>query len=196
MTTDRPRGHHIDGEAGDVLRDPDRLARLYSTHGTMRGVAGQLGVSAATVRYWLVKHGLPTNKRGTYRLSGYAGERLADRLWVYRAYVRDKRTCEDIGIELGCSVQTVANTLARYGITTRPTGNYATGRAAAKLADAEWLHDQVHVERRTYRNIADELEVSAATIENYLDRHGIPRSSARITVTPIAADPLDDEQVA
>ena len=39
------------------------LARLYVEHGTMEGVAEELGVAVSTISMWFLRLGLPTAER-------------------------------------------------------------------------------------------------------------------------------------
>lgn len=50
--------------------------------------------------------------------------------------------------------------------------------------DADWLHEQYVEQRRPSTDIAEECDVSATTICDWLERHGIPRRSQREAHAP------------
>jgi transposase len=174
-----------------VLRDRDQLKRLY--HGrSIAKVADELGVHQRAVHYWLKKHRIARRRPGGHPSTGYAAERLADRLWLFRAYVRERRTCEDIAIELDCHHQTVLNALVRHGIDVRPAGNPVPPKVRALLDDPAWLVGQLHERGRTYRQVADDLGVSVRTVVKAMAAGGVPTRRATQDLPELTRRRLDD----
>jgi hypothetical protein len=63
----------------------------------------------------------PEDQRGGGRRPVHA--LLRDRTWLEEQYVAKQRTCQDIGLEVGCARRTVGKALSRWGIESRPPGS-------------------------------------------------------------------------
>jgi biotin operon repressor len=146
------------------LADRDRLEHLYIEHGSVRGVARELGCSRNAVRAALERHGielLPAHRARPPQLD--------DRQWLHHAYHRQHRSARSIAEELGCSAGMVLAALHRLDIVTRPK----RPRPSPLLADRRFLWKRYWAERKSIVAIANELACSPGAVRAALFRHGI-----------------------
>jgi AraC-like DNA-binding protein len=97
-------------------------------------------------------------------MSRYAA--LADREWLERSYLAEKRSVAEIAASLGCSKRSVLDGLARNEIARRRRGR---PRQYAQLGDRIWLQSQVDL-RRKPSEIAAEIGCSESGLRTALDR--------------------------
>ena len=157
------------------LADEEWLHEQYVVNG--RGtvdIGSELGVSDVTVARYLREYGIEV--RDQTRPATERAPELADKEWLREQYVDNCRTSYDIGNELGVSDDTVLRYLEDHGIERRKSKPPATERIP-ELADEAWLHEQYVERERSSFDIGDELNVTGATVLNYLQKAGIePRS--------------------
>jgi predicted transcriptional regulator len=111
--------------------DRAHLVREYVERGrTMAEIAGDLGVSASTVRKHLDRHGIEVRPKNAQPLL----ERVLSRSFLEREYVEAGRTAQDIAREVGVSEQTVLRYLHRHDLPVRPAGFGASGNATGSAA--------------------------------------------------------------
>lgn len=84
-------------------------------------------------------------------------------------YVVEGKTAREIAEDFGVTAQTICNWLHRHSIPVRGNGD-----REKPWRDEEVLYQQYVEEDRTSREIADELDVTAPTVRNWLHHHGIP----------------------
>lgn len=159
----------------ELLDDPNALADAYSSGVSIAGLADLVGVSAATVRRALVRHGIARLPRDRNRRP-VGAEALSDRRWLADQY--RNRTAVEIARELGVSPTTVYSAMDRHGIARRSTSASLMLRRP-ELVDVEWL--SAAVQRRSSTEVAAELSVSAGSVTSAYRRAGIdPTSTPRL----------------
>jgi len=98
--------------------------------------------------------------------------------WLSEKYHGEIMTLKEIADECGVSRTTISDWLDRHGIEKRTQKETQRLRNAGKHSDREWLAEQYHGKGRTLEDIANECDVDAVTIMNWMERHGIPRRDA------------------
>ena len=158
-----------------LLNDPTLLADAYRSGPSIAVLADRIGVSGATVRRALIRHGIARLPRNRNRRPASARV-LDDGRWLADRY--QTHTAVEIASELGVSSRTVYGAMDRHGIVRRATPGKLRLRRP-ELADPDWLHDAV--ERQSSTAAAVELEVSAGTVTTAYRRVGIdPASTTRL----------------
>ena len=157
-----------------LLDDPWLLTEAYAS-ATLAELGDRIGVSAATVRRAMIRHGITSQPRNRNRRPRGA-DVLDDGHWLADRY--RTRTGVEIARELGVSPRTVYAAMERHGIVRRITpGQLALRRP--ELTDSDWLHDAV--ERNSSTDVASALAVSAGSVTNAYRRSGIdPASTPRL----------------
>lgn len=101
----------------EPLHDEEWLRREYVGEGrSMRDIAGDLGCSDKTVKYWLAQHGIPTRGPGPDRP-------WQDETWLVEQYWGEWKSMEEIAEGAGCSVTTLIRWMDRLGVPRRPPGH-------------------------------------------------------------------------
>jgi len=95
--------------------------------------------------------------------------------WLREKYHGEIMTLKEIADECGVSRTTISDWLDRHSIDKRTQKETQRLRNAGKHSDREWLAEQYHGKGRTLEDIANECDVDAVTIMNWMERHGIPR---------------------
>ena len=156
-----------------ILDDPDVLRDAYRT-ASLAEIADRIGVSTATVRRALIRHGIDRLPRNRNRRPPSARV-LDDPAWLRERY--RTQTAVQIATELGVASRTVYAAMDRHGIERR-TEPGALKLRRPQLSDTGWLGSAV--DRGSSRAVAAELEVSAGTVTTAYERAGIdPASSTR-----------------
>ena len=99
--------------------DIAELSRMYSEDGmTTRQIGANVGVPSKTIWRYLKKAGVQLRNPGDPVI-----ERLANREWLEREYIGERKSTTVIAAEVGCSNRIVARWLKRHGIQARGTGS-------------------------------------------------------------------------
>jgi len=98
--------------------------------------------------------------------------------WLREKYHGEIMTLKEIADECGVSRTTISDWLDRHSIDKRTQKETQRLRNAGKHSDREWLAEQYHGKGRTLEDIANECDVDAVTIMNWMERHEIPRRDA------------------
>ena len=159
----------------EILHDGEVLAAEYRSGMSIAALGDRLGVSSATVRRALIRHGIEKLPRNRNRRPA-SGDVLDDGRWLAERY--RTRTGVDIARELRVSARTVYSAMERHGIARRATpGKLMLQRP--ELVDPGWLHDAV--EHHSSTMVASQLKVSAGTVASAYLRAGIdPASTTRL----------------
>ena len=161
--------------SNSLLDDPHILADAYRSAASIAELADRIGVSGATVRRALIRHGIARLPRNRSRRPKGA-DALDDGRWLAERY--RSNTGVDIAVELGVSSRTVYAAMERHGIARRVTPGRLVLRRP-ELVDSGWLHDAV--QRKSSTDVAFELEVSSGTVTTAYRRVGIdPASTLRL----------------
>lgn len=91
-----------------------------------------------------------------------------------RLYIEERKTTREIGALCGVSKTHVLRWLKAEGIERRPANRGLLNRGIAEPA-ADDLRRMVHVEHRSYREIAAMFGVDPSAVMHWLKRHGIQR---------------------
>jgi 5-methylcytosine-specific restriction endonuclease McrA/DNA-binding CsgD family transcriptional regulator len=89
--------------------------------------------------------------------------------WLRETY--QKHTMDEMAEMEGVSQATIYRWMKRHGIERQSRG---CAQAEGKYKDEEWLREQYVKERRSTREIADDFDISAPTIQYWLKKHDIP----------------------
>ena len=159
--------------SNELLDDPNLLADAYSTGVSIAVLADRTGVSGATVRRSLIRHGIARLPRNRNRrpVSAYV---LDDARWLTEQYAT--LTGVEIARNLGVSARTVYSAMERHGIVRRATPGKLKLRRP-ELVDPGWLRDAV--DRHSSTAAAVKLDVSAGTVTTAYRRAGIDPASTR-----------------
>jgi hypothetical protein len=97
-----------------VLRDPEKLSRLYELVGR-RAIAKMVGVSVTRVNYFLDKFDIKTPR------TSYEGRKnpCKNREWLEEHYIYEGWSCRRCAEEAGVSPATISNWLVKFGIKPR-----------------------------------------------------------------------------
>ena len=96
--------------------------------------------------------------------------------WLREKYHAERMTLREIADLCGVTGTTIGEWMDRHGIERRDVRE--AQRPDGKHTDREWLAKQYHGKGRSLSDIADECDVNAVTIMNWMDRHDIPRRTA------------------
>jgi transposase-like protein len=152
-------------------------------------IGDNLGISNTTVSKWLKKYGIET--RHNSKSEGDT-EPLRDEDWLREQYIEREKTSLEIADELEIDSKTVRNWMGKHGIEMRSQSDAQTDGNTTPLKDEAWLREQYLTRKRSLGEIADELGITAATVNTWKDKHGIEsrsKSEARL-----ASDYLYNEQ--
>lgn len=163
------KNHDIETrEAGpatpDNLQNREWLHQQYVVQErSVSDIADEVGYTGPGVLNWLEHWSI--ERRGEYQSTP---DKLQDKSWLQEQYTKKMRKTSDIASELGCSVNTISRWLARHGIETQQGG-----LTLPKLTEAAWLEEEYVAERRSTRDIADEIGCSQNAVSVWLNKHGI-----------------------
>ena len=167
---------HHHGEATSSSMTPRCLAEAYRSSRSIAELAELIGVSAATVRRAMIRHGIDRLARATGIGDLPAAAVLDDRDWLADRY--RVRTGVEIADDLGVSTTAVYAAMKRHGIDRRSTSSTLPLRKP-ELSDADWLARVV--EHDSSVNVAGKLGVSPGTVTTAYRRAGIdPSSTTRL----------------
>jgi HNH endonuclease len=160
------------------LRDPDWLRQQYvDLDKSIKDIASEVGAKPSTVRYNLLRNGVPLRQSGptdhhTYR-------RLKDADWLRHQYVDLGRSTEDLAAELGCVRETIRYHLRKYAIPQRESWVGKTSNASQypQLHDPDWLREQYQAQGRSVDDVAAEIGCSPASVSYHLREFNIPRQT-------------------
>jgi len=94
--------------------DRKKLEKLYSKEGlTMDQIAERLKITKSTVRYWLIKYGIPIRKWGKEKKFDISSDELME------LYLIKKISAPRIAKKKGCSVSTIYSLLKQFSIPRR-----------------------------------------------------------------------------
>ena len=93
--------------------------------------------------------------------------------WLREKYHAERMTLREIADLCGVTGTTIGEWMDRHGIERRDVRE--AQRPEGKHTDREWLAEQYHGKGRSLKDMAQECDVNAVTIMNWMDRHEIPR---------------------
>jgi len=97
--------------------------------------------------------------------------------WLREEYVDGRRSTVDISNECGVSAQTIRRWLDEYDIPRRNQSE-AQIKEKKKVHDEEWLREQYIDERRSMRDIGDEVGMTASGVKKWINRFDITTRKA------------------
>lgn len=148
--------------------------------------AAQLGIHVEHVRIALERLDRP-ERAWTYRdkPEAWKREQTLTREYFEREYLGARRSLREIAKELGLNRRTVALYAQRHGI---ETDQLLSRRAPI---DEAWLRQQYIGRQRSTGEIANEIGVTQMTVNNALNRIGVPRRAAGVASHPQMLATLD-----
>jgi len=161
----RSRGHHQITDSR--LTNEGWLREQYVENQRSRGdIAGVCGCSEAAIKYWLEKHGIECRDDRKQA----ADDRLTDREWLYKKYVKDKNSTIEISNVLECDDSTVVRWLKIHGIDIRSRGKVVPDR---RLENEKWVYEQYVRRKKSTIEISRICGCAASTAARWVERHGI-----------------------
>lgn len=104
-----------------------------------------------------------------------ANKPYQDKAWLEREYHDKGRTLLDIANQFDMTTTGVAHWFDKHGIERR--NQRESQKPNKPYTDSEWLHNEYVESERSMRSIADECEVTPATILKWLRRNNIETRS-------------------
>lgn len=161
---------------------PERetLIALYEAEQlSPQGIGNMLGVQAQTVRKWLRHDGVPVRQaqvstRFQPGIEVTHAIPVPERITLEYLYCDWRLTTGQIASHFHVSNTTVGKWLRHHGIKRRRAGIGLISRGIEPPTN-EQLHTMIHVERLTYREVADRFGVDQSAVQYWLDRRGIDR---------------------
>jgi len=140
-------------------------------------IADECGCHSGTVGRWLDRYDIETRPA-----QPAADERLNDKKWLRKEYVKKERSAAEIALDCDCSDTTVLRALKRNSIKTRPR----QPTPDVRLENEDWLRAQYIKKGMSTIGIAEKLGCSHNAVWTWLNRHGIdtrnggPQSDERL----------------
>jgi len=159
--------HEIEERPSSVgeLRDKAQLREMYvGKELGLTEIADSLGCAESTVLTWLRRHGIETRAR-----QAPAANELTDDKLMREMYLESGLAINEIAEEIGCSERSVSYWLSQHDIESRRRQAPAT----PSLEDVELMKRLYVDERKTQREIADELGCRGENVHYWLHKHGI-----------------------
>lgn len=148
-------------------------------------IANELGVGDSTICAWIDKHGIETRPNGiSQSYSRRPDGKWRNESWLRAQYDKNGKSMAEIAREADTSRVTIRQWLIRHGIDRRPPGFKPPKYYDEKqYADEEWLREQYLELQKEMPEIAEECGVSAETIRQWIEKHGIEvRSRSEINL--------------
>ena len=150
----------------------DELHALYVTQGmSRRDVADYFGVNQDTISRWLTKAGITIRRIQDLDARGIqkpTREELID------LYVTQRLTTRQIATHTKAAPTSIKNWLREYGIERRPANNGLLHRGVTEPTREE-LIDLIHVQHRSYDEVASMFGVDKTAVPYWLDKHHIAK---------------------
>lgn len=114
----------------DLIRDKEWLLKKYEEECfTTTEIAKMVGCCATTVTQHLKSFDIPIrSNRASHLVNKESIKKLNNQKFLYQKYTTERKSCQKIGNEIGCSTQTVSRALKRYDIEMRPIGESLKGK--------------------------------------------------------------------
>jgi transposase len=176
-TVEEPGQKHRESSAPDVpepkYQHEEWLYQQYVIlEKTLQEIADDCGVREKTIWRWVQKFDIDT------RSGGPRPGPWKDEGWLRSQYIGQQKSVYQIADEQDCDEKTIRNWLAEHGIEAREDSErHPASREERRYRNEEWLREQYVENEQTAGAIADECEVAASTIYDWLERHGIDTRS-------------------
>ncbi|ERG95993.1 helix-turn-helix domain-containing protein, partial [Haloquadratum walsbyi] len=162
----------------EPLKNEEWLREQYcQKRKTTYEIADEVGVVSATVRNWMERHGIERRSNAKSRTDGDLAK-LNSEEWLREQYCDREKTLAEIADEVNLSTKSIVRGMQEHGIGRRSLSESHTDGDLEKLNNEEWLREQYHEREKTTHEIADEAELSQATVTKWMRKHGIERRSA------------------
>jgi hypothetical protein len=152
----------------------------YDALKTAVEISIESNISYSTITRCLRIYNIARPQRLRHRLALLSKEnyiKLHDYEWMYIEYIINKRTSNDIALELGTTYTTVIKVLRELNIEVRSSNvnkhMYHCKKILDKIDDFDWMWCQYIDKNRSLREIGQELDVKGDTIQRALTRLGI-----------------------
>lgn len=150
--------------------DFSTLQHLYETERlSQTQIANHFGVDQSTVSDWLKEYGIKKLPKSTLASTHHIRPDIET---VRRLYETERLTTRQIGSQFGVSKTEVLRWLKFYSIPRRAVSRGLLNRGIKEPTKEELIH-LIHVEHKSYREIAVMYGVNFATIPLWLKKHQI-----------------------
>lgn len=92
--------------------------------------------------------------------------------WLREQYIEERRTTSEIAEECGVSTTTITTWMDKHGIERRSRSE-AQINEKKKVHNEEWLREQYLEEKRSMRDIGEEVGMTPSGVKKWIDRFGI-----------------------
>jgi len=149
---------------------------------TLTQIACELNVNNDTIRRRLRQFNISIDIPWDYKINKVVNKSklLYDREYMYREYVTDQKTAQQIANEIGVSQQTVLTYLRKHRIETRLDGQWQYRELKDllnKLTDKKFMIEQYITLKKSTYQIACELGTNDVLVGRHLRRLGIQMRS-------------------
>lgn len=168
---DIPTGHSPDSKQ---YQDESWLREQYCANSkSQREIANECGVTQGTIYLWMGKHEIETREMDEAVATGDL-DLLKNEDWLRSKYHKEGLSALEIGEATGFDSSTVCDFMNRHGIERREMSKACSDGDVEKLWDRDWLYEQYVEQDKTQQQIAEGLDVSLYTVQQWLKRHNIP----------------------
>jgi predicted HNH restriction endonuclease len=145
---------------GTPYKDPEVLRELYVERGLSQvEIADILGCADCTVSKYRREFGIERDYK--------------DADWLREQYHTNELSLAEIAEKCDAHLGTIQTWMDKHGIERRTISESRTDGDVGRLHDRDWLREQYCKRERTTTGIAEELNVTSATVSVWLDRHDI-----------------------
>lgn len=178
----------------EPLKNPEWLREQYWEHKrTLAEIAADLNVSDVAVMENMEKHGIERRDTTSSEVQSDGDiEPLKDPEWLAEQYIENELNAGEIADLLGVSKTPVLRYMHRHGIEPRSISEINSKGNVDPLRDADWLRQQYIEKELSQYEIAELLGISAVTVANWMDRHGIAVRSVPERNSDGNIEPLQD----
>lgn len=149
------------------------LREKYIDEGlSQQEMAELVDVTQGTISYHLQRSDIDTREGGKWVGSETPDEPYTDETWLREQYVDKRNSTEEIAESQGITSTTVQRWLKEYGIPRRNQSE-AQIKEKKKVHDEYWLRNQYIENRRSMKDIADEVGMTPSGVKKWVDRFDI-----------------------
>ena len=165
---------------GKKHQNEDWMRSKYHDEGlTGEEIAEEAGVSRTTAYKWLKKHDIERRDPNKLRQEK-AEDRRPDADRLREMYHGQEMALDEIGGEFDVTRGVVIKWMDNYGIDRRSPEESRAVRGTGtnqfdhgKHREEEWLREKYHTEKMTVTEMADEADVTEATIVRQMQKNGV-----------------------
>lgn len=153
-----------------LLNDKQWLCdQHYNQNKSLSEISKQLQVSWATVLDYFKRHSVQTRDT-SFPIT--TEQCLHDYQWLYDQHVTQRKPFTTIAKELGIQDDTVRRYANKLHV---PVLQHSTlsDDTFQKLSDPEWLYEQCVIQLKSYKHLAEELNICSVTVADYCQQANV-----------------------